>query len=84
MSKLFNALIIILVFIEAFSMAFGVNIKKWYGWAQVSSGFLIGFLMGVSTQNVIAGIITGFFLALLTLLLGSVVWHRWQRFKGPE
>jgi hypothetical protein len=77
MNSLFNWLLIFLMLIGAFSMAFGVNLKKWYGWVQVLSGFFLGFLMG-STQNMTGNIVMGIFLAVLVAWIGPIVWKRRQ------
>ncbi len=45
MNDLFAGLAILSMIIVVFSLSFGVDLKKWYGWAQVLSGFLLGFLM---------------------------------------
>jgi hypothetical protein len=58
------------------SMGFGVNLKKWYGWAQVLSGFLLGISMG---QNLVEKMISGIFFALLTIWLGPMAWNRLHR-----
>ena len=81
MNSLLNWLFIFLVLIVALSMAYGVNMKKWYGWAQVFSGFLLGLLMGTNTAE---RMITGIFFAAMTVWLGSIVWKRWQQHKKRE
>jgi hypothetical protein len=42
-------------------MAFGVNLKKWYGWAQVIAGFVLGLFMG---NHLLEGIVPGIFFSL--------------------
>ena len=73
MDELVAGLGILLMIIFGLNMAFGANLKKWYGWAQVLSGFLLGFLMG---HNLAERMISGIFFALLTMWLGSIVWKR--------
>ena len=73
MNELIAGLAILSMLIVAVSMGLGVNLKKWYGWAQVFSGFLLGFLIG---QNLAERIIIGIFLALLTMWLGPIAWKR--------
>ena len=75
MSNLFDLSIIILIAVCAFSVTYGTNLKSWYGWVQVLSGFLLGILIG-SPQNMIGQLVTGVFFALLIILLGPVVWRR--------
>jgi hypothetical protein len=75
MSELSAGLGVLSMIIVALSMGFGVNLKKWYGWAQVLSGFLLGFLMG---QNLTERMISGLFFGLLTLWLGPIAWKRRQ------
>jgi Na+/H+-dicarboxylate symporter len=67
--------------VGAFSIAFGANLKKWYGWLQVLSGFLLGFLVGTA-HNTIEQIITGAFFALLIMVLGPIVWKRRRSYKS--
>jgi hypothetical protein len=63
----------VLLVIVGYSMGFGVNLKKWYGWLQVLSGFLLGLLMG---QNLAERLIAGVFFAVLTIWLGPLAWKR--------
>jgi hypothetical protein len=79
MPKLFPYLFPLLLLICAFSMGYGVNLKKWYGWAQVLAGFLLGWLMGWPSQNVTERIILGTFIAVMTILFGPIAWKRRQR-----
>jgi hypothetical protein len=81
MERFLNLMSIILTIVCAFSIAFGTNLKKWYGWLQVFSGFLLGLLVGVD-QNMIGQIITGASFALLIMLLGPIVWKRRQSYRS--
>ena len=78
MPKLFPYLFPLLLLICSLSIGFGVNLKKWYGWAQVFASFLLGWLMAWPSQNVTERIISGAFFAVLTILLGPIVWKRRQ------
>ena len=78
MPKLFTYLFPLLLLIFGFSVGFGVNLKKWYGWAQVLASFLLGWLMAWSSPNIIEGIGLGTFFAILTILLGPIAWKRRQ------
>ena len=73
MDSIFGVVFIILLVIISYSMGFGVNLKKWYGWAQVLSAFLLGLLMG---QNLAERLITGVFFATMTIVLGPIAWKR--------
>ena len=73
MDSFFNFFIIILLLICSLSMAFGVNLKKWYGWAQVIAGFVLGFFM---SNHLLEGIVPGIFFGLLMIWLGPIVWKR--------
>ena len=73
MNDLISGLYILLTIMCSLTLAFGANLKKWYGWAQVLAGFLLGFLTG---QNLAERMIIGIFLALLTMWLGPIVWKR--------
>ena len=81
MDNFLNVMFYVLTLVGAFSIMFGVNLRKWYGWFQVVSGFLLGLLIGTH-QNIMGGIITGAFFALLIALLGLVVWKRRQSYKS--
>ena len=73
MNDLIAGIQLLSLLIFALSMGFGVNLKKWYGWAQVLSGFSFGFLSG---QNLAERMIVGIFFGLLTLWLGPFAWKR--------
>jgi DNA mismatch repair protein MutH len=74
---LFALLFTLLILAFALSMALGVNMKKWYGWLQVLSGFLLGSLMGSPTTQDLAGrIILGIFFGVITMWLGPIAWRR--------
>ncbi|MBL8080870.1 MAG: hypothetical protein JNM55_23055 [Anaerolineales bacterium] len=73
MDELLGGLAFVLMLVVAASMGLGVNLEKWYGWAQVLSGFILGFLMG---QNLIERIVTAIFFGLMTFWLGPMVWKR--------
>jgi hypothetical protein len=73
MKDLIAGMTILLMIIFGLNLAFGANLKRWYGWAQVLSGFLLGFSMG---QSLTERMISGIFFALLTMWLGSIVWKR--------
>jgi hypothetical protein len=73
MNNIFSIIFIVLMAIVASSMGFGVNLKKWYGWLQVLSGFLLGLLMG---QNLAERLIAGVFFAVMTIWLGPIAWNR--------
>ncbi len=73
MGELIAGLGILSMLIVVLSWTFGVNLNTWFGRAQVLSGFLLGFLMG---QNLAERVISGIFIALLTMWLGSIVWKR--------
>lgn len=73
MNDLIAGIQILSLLIFALSMGFGVNLNKWYGWAQVLSGFLFGFLTG---QNLPERVIIGIFFGLLTIILGPFAWKR--------
>ncbi len=75
MGSVINGLSIILLLIYAFSIGYGVNLKKWNGWAQVLSGFVLGFLVGLG-EDWIGSLITGLFFALLMMWLGPIMWRR--------
>jgi hypothetical protein len=75
MNVLFNLMLILLALIFAISLTFGTNLKKWYGWAQVVCGFLLGVLVG-SPQNIAGEIVTGFFFSIWVISLGPMVWKR--------
>ena len=76
MSKLFPYLFPVLLLICSLSIGFGVNLKKWYGWAQVLASLLLGWLIGWPIQNVTESIILGTFFAVLTILFGPIAWKR--------
>ncbi len=73
MNELIAGIQLLSLLIFALSMSFGVNLKEWYGWAQVLAGFLFGFLSG---QNLAERMIVGIFFGLLTIWLGSFAWKR--------
>ena len=75
MNSIFGIVFIVLLVIVGYSMGFGVNLKKWYGWIQVLSGFLLGLLMG---QNQAERFILGVFFGAMTILLGPIAWKRRQ------
>ena len=79
MPKLFPYLFPLLVLIFGLSIGIGVNLKKWYGWAQVLASFLLGWLMTWSSPNLTERIIFGAFFAVLTILFGPIAWKRRQR-----
>jgi flagellar biosynthesis protein FlhB len=81
MDNFLNLTSIILTIVCAFSIAFGANIKKWYGWLQVLAGFLLGLLVGTS-QDVIGNMMTGVLFALLIIVFGPIVWKRRQSYKS--
>ncbi len=76
MPKLFPYLFPLLLLIVGFSIGFGANLKKWYGWTQVLASFLLGWLIAWPSQNVTERIILGAFFAVLTILLGPIAWRR--------
>jgi hypothetical protein len=61
--------------VSAYSVGFGVNLKKWYEWLQVLSGFLLGLLM---EQNLAERLIIGVFFAVVIILFGPIAWKRQQ------
>ena len=73
MNELFAGLAILSMLIVVSSMGFGVNLKKWYGWAQVFSGFLLGFLMA---GGLVERVFFAIFFGLLTLWFGPIAWKR--------
>jgi hypothetical protein len=73
MNTKYDFLFALPLLIFAFSMGFGVNMKKWYGWVQVLSGFLSGLLIG---ENRIEKMVFGVILATMTLSVGSIIWRR--------
>ncbi len=75
MNNVFNFLVVILALNFSLTLSFGVNLKKWYGWAQVLAGFMLGLVM-IGGQNIIEGIFAGVLLALITIWLGPIVWRR--------
>ncbi|SRR6266498_1550095 len=73
MNSIFGIIIILLIAIFGYSMGFGVNLKKWTGWLQVLSGFLLGSLMG---QNLAERLMAGVFFGTMAIWLGPIVWKR--------
>jgi hypothetical protein len=73
MNNINASLIIFLMFFWAASIGLGVNLKDWFGWIQVFSGFLLGLSMG---QNLADKLIAGIFFAAMTILLGPIAWKR--------
>jgi hypothetical protein len=70
-----NLIFIFLILNFSFAIAFGINLRKWYGWAQLLLGFILGYLMD-STQNVLGRIGAGAFIVALMLPLGYITWKR--------
>ena len=81
MDSFLNLIFIVLTIVCTFSITFGTNLKKWYGWLQVLAGFLLGLLVGAS-QNMVSDLITGAFFALLIILFGPIMWKRRQSYKS--
>jgi len=81
MNNLLNFLVIFLLVVSALSIAYGVNIRKWYGWGQVFLAFLLGLLMGT---NIAERMIAGIFLAVMTAWLGPIAWKRRQQYRERE
>lgn len=79
MPKLFPYLFPLLLLVVGISIGYGVNLKKWHGWAQVLAGFLLGWLMAWPSQNVTERIILGAVIAVLTILIGPIAMKRRQR-----
>lgn len=73
MNDLFAGLAVLLIIIVAFSMGYGVNLKRWYGWVQVLSGFLLGFLMA---GGLVEKTFFAIFFGLMTLWFGPIAWKR--------
>lgn len=73
MNSFLNWMFIFLLIVYSISMGSGINLKKWYGWVQVLSGFVLGLLMG-SVQNIIASLVLGIFFAVLMILFGPIMW----------
>lgn len=78
MPKLFPYLFPLLLLICGLSIGYGVNLKKWYGWAQVLAGFLLGWLMAWPNPNMTGRIILGAFFAVLIILFGPIALKRRQ------
>lgn len=81
MNDLLSLLFIFSLVVFAVSTAYGVNIRKWYGWVQVFFAFLCGFLMG---SNIAERMIAGIFFAGMAIWLGSIIWKRRQRYQEGE
>ena len=73
MDELVAGLAVVSMLIVALSMGFGINLKKWYGWVQVLSGFLLGFLMA---GGLVERMFFAIFFGLLPLWLGPIAWKR--------
>lgn len=43
--RIISWLVISLTLIYGYSVGFGVNLKKWYGWIQIFAGFLFGLFL---------------------------------------
>ncbi len=78
MLNIFPFLFPLLLIMFGFSIGFGVNLKKWYGWTQVLASFLFGWLMAWSSPKVTERLILGIFFAVLTISLGPIAWQRRQ------
>jgi thiamine transporter ThiT len=69
-----------LALVVAFGVSIGFDLKTKRGWLVVMCGFVSGFLIGLSTQNLTAGVVTGIFLALFSMLIGPVMLRHRRRF----
>jgi hypothetical protein len=76
MPKLFPYLFPLLLLNFGISVGFGVNLRKWYGWAQIVASFLGGWLIAWPNPNEAGRIVSGVFFAILTILMGSIAWKR--------
>lgn len=73
MNDILSGMAVLSMIIVAFSLGFGVNLKKWYGWGQVLSGFLLGFLMA---GGLVERTFFAIFFGVLTLWFGPITWKR--------
>ncbi len=76
MENILGYIELVFMLVCSIGIGYGVDIKKWHGWAYVLSGFVLGVLMGFNLHNMGMGIVTGTFLALLMIWLGPIMLRR--------
>ncbi len=78
MNIIINSFFIAIYLMAAYSFAFGVNLRHWFGWIQVFFGFLSGVMVAWG-QGIYPQLTTGVFFLILTMWLGNI---RWRQRKG--
>ena len=76
MSQSISWVVIFLALINGYSVGFGVNLRKWYGWIQIFAGFLFGFFLFFEDPGLGGKIAVGVIVAGILLILGPPAWKR--------
>ena len=76
MTELISWLVIVLTLICGYSVGYGVNLKKWYGWTQILASFMLGFFLFYDDESLVGKIAVGVIFAMVMLLLGPLAWKR--------
>ena len=64
------------------SIVIGLDLRKWYSWAIGAFGFIVGFLLGLTSNNRTEAITAGLMVAAVTLISGAVTWSNKQRSRS--
>jgi hypothetical protein len=70
------------ILVSAIGIGFGVDLKKWHGWAFVLSGLLLGVFMGFNFHNMILGLVAGLFFGGAVLFFGPMMLRRRRKVFG--
>ena len=67
---------LILLFVSAIGLGFGVDLKKWHSWLYIVCAFMFGLILGINTQEMTAGVVVGVFAALFLIVFGPIMLRR--------
>jgi len=68
MEDFVNSAPIFLLLFVGWSFGYGINLKKWYGWAQVFCGFILGMVF--FNESIPMGIL----FAMVMIIGGHYMW----------
>jgi hypothetical protein len=69
-------------FIWAFGISRGFELRKWYSWIFVASGFFAGAIQIFAGVNLFTGLGVGLSFAILAIIMGPSVLYVRREFMG--
>lgn len=84
MVYLINFLMLILILVLSIGIGRGFDLRRPFSWLYVLCAFLIGPLLGLTTNDLKQGIMDGILLSALTIWGGPIMFRRRQQYKNKE